>query len=111
MPIQLAFQDETIRKVCESTISAKRKLGGAVGQSLHARLSDLKAADSPADLVAWGFAEFDPAANDQLIIFLDEDYRIRIASNHKPRPGALDKIDWAKVSRVKILSIGRTNEN
>lgn len=111
MPIQLAFQDEIIRKVCESTISAKRRFGGAVGQSLHVRLADLKAAGSPADLVDWGFAKFDGAANDQIVILLDESYCIRVVSNHKPQPIASDKLDWGKVSRVKILSIGRTNES
>jgi len=110
MPIQLAFQDENLRKVCESTISAKRKYGGLAGQSLHARLADLKAADSPADLVDWGFAEFDRAFADRIIIFLDDKYRVHLTANHNPPPGTLGKLDWLQVTRVKILSIDLANE-
>ena len=111
MPIQLAFHDENIRKVCESTISAKRKYGGVAGPSLHARLADLKAADSPVDLVDLGFADFDKTGNDQIVIFLDDGYRVNAVANHKPPPGLLGQLDWSKVTRVKILSIERANEN
>lgn len=111
MPIQLAFQDENLRKVCESSISAKRKYGGIAGPSLHARLSDLRAADSPAELVKWGFAKFDEAANDRIVIFLDDSYRLYAVANHKPQLGKPGKLDWAQVTRVKILSIERANEN
>ena len=111
MPIQLAFQDENLRKVCESSISAKRKYGGIAGPSLHARLADLKAADSPAELVGWGFAKFDELSNDRIIVFLDDSYRLYAMANHKPPPGKLGKLDWTQVTRVKILSIERANEN
>ena len=111
MPIQLAFQDENLRKVCESHISAKRKYGGIAGPSLHARLADLRAADSPAELVEWGFAKFDEAANDRIVIFLDDSYRLYAVANHKPLPGKPGKLDWTQVTRVKILSIERANEN
>lgn len=111
MPIQLAFQDENLRKVCESSISAKRKYGRIAGPSLHARLADLKAADSPAELVGWGFAKFDEVANDRIIVFLDDSYRLYAVANHKPPPGNLGTLDWTQVTRVKILSIERANEN
>lgn len=111
MPIQLAFQDENIRKVCESNISAKRKYGCIAGPSLHARLADLKAADSPVELIDLGFAAFDKFENDRIVIFLDEGYRIHAAANHNPPPVLAGKLDWSKVTRVKILSIERANEN
>ncbi len=111
MPIQLAFQDEILRKVCESTVSAKRKYGGLAGPSLHARLADLKAADSPVDLVHWGFAEFDQTSNEQIVIFIDDGYRMHAAANHRPPPGPPGQLDWTQVTRVKILSIERANES
>lgn len=111
MPIQLAFQDENLRKVCESPISAKRKYGTLSGPSLHARLADLKAADSPADLVEWGLAKFDLRSNDRIVIFIDDCYCILAAANHKPLPGPPGQLDWKQVTRVKILSIERANEN
>lgn len=111
MPIQLAFLDDNLRKVCESSISAKRKYGGVAGPSLHARLADLRAADSPAELVELGFAKFDEAANDRIVIFFDDFYRLYAVANHKPPPGKPGKLDWTQVTRVKILSIERVNEN
>lgn len=111
MAIQLAFQDEDLRKICESSISAKRKYGGIAGQALHARLADLKAAESPAELVEWGFAKFDDAINGRLIIFLDDAYRLHAAANHKPLPGEPGQVDWTQVNRIKILSVERANEN
>ncbi|WP_288392029.1 hypothetical protein [uncultured Herbaspirillum sp.] len=111
MPIQLAFQDEIIRKVCESPISAKRKYGSAVALALHARLADLRAADSPIDLVELGFGKFDVEKDGLMIILLEEQYSVHVISNHRPQPGAPGNLDWSKVTRVKILSIGRTNES
>jgi plasmid maintenance system killer protein len=111
MPIQLAFQDENLRKVCESTVSAKRKYGALAGPSLHARLADLKAADSPVDLVDLGFAEFDQVSKDRIVIFIDDRYHVHAAANHKPLPGPPGQLDWKQVTRVKILSIERDNES
>lgn len=111
MPIQLAFQNENLRKVCESTISAKRKFGGIAGPSLHARLADLKAADSPVELVELGFAVFDQQAKDGIVIHLEDNYRLHAVANHKPPPGSPGKLDWTQVTRLKILSIERANES
>ena len=111
MSIQLAFQDENLRKVCESTISAKRKYGEAAASSLHARLADLRAASSVAELVDWGLAQFDKASVCQIIIFLENSYRMLLAVNHKPLPGTPGGLDWKQVTRIKILSIERANEN
>jgi hypothetical protein len=111
MPIQLAFQDENLRKACESTVSAKRKYGEHAGPSLHARLADLKAADSPVDLVELGFAKFDKTANDRIVIFIDDGYCVYATANHRPPPGPPGHLDWTQVTRIKILYIERANEN
>lgn len=111
MPIQLAFQDETLRRVCESTVSAKRRYGELVASSLHARLADLRAADSPADLVALGFASIDSFDRERIHIFLNDDYRIYAKANHNPQPSKQGQLDWTKVTRIKILLIERDNDN
>jgi len=110
MPIQLAFQDENLRKVCESTISAKRKYGGIAGQSLHARLADLKAAGSPVELVELGFAVFDKINDDRIVVYLDDGYYLYAVANHNPLPALHGQLAWSKVTRVKIISIERANE-
>jgi plasmid maintenance system killer protein len=111
MPIQLAFQDENLRKACESTVSAKRKYGERAGSSLHARLADLKAADSPVDLVELGFAQFNKLANDEIVISIDDGYCIYAKANHRPPPGQPGHLDWTQVTRIKILHIERANES
>jgi len=110
MPIQLAFQDERIRGMCESSVSAKRRLGKAAGLSLFARLADLRAAGSPQDLVDLGFAKF-TLDESRIVIPLDDGYFVEAAANHHKLPRQSGKLDWRRVTRVKILSIERTNES
>lgn len=110
MPIKLAFQDEKLRTVCENTVSAKRKYGEVAGRSIHARLADLRAAKSPIELVEIGFASIDKTAHDRIVIPVAGGYLMLAVANNRPPPGSPGAIDWAQVTRVKILSIERTNE-
>lgn len=111
MPIQLAFQDVKLRGVCESPVSAKRRLGKAAGMALFARLADLRAAKCPQDLVDLGFAKFSPISKSRIFIPLEDGYFIVIAANHRAALDALGKPDWMRVDRVKIISIERTDES
>jgi len=111
MPIKLAFQDEQLRTVCENTVSAKRKYGKVAGPSIHARLADLRALKSPIEFVELGFGSYDETAHDRIVIFIAGGYRMLALANNRPPPGAPGALDWAQVTRVKILSIERTNES
>lgn len=97
--------------MCESSVSAKRKYGEVGGPAIHSRLADLRAADSPLEYVAWGFAKFDETADDRIVIPIDGGYRMLAVANNRPPPGEPGALDWAQVTRVKILSIERANEN
>ncbi|MGN3963741.1 hypothetical protein ACS0ZG_11760 [Burkholderia gladioli] len=111
MPIKLAFKDEKVRAVCESPRSAKLKYGEVAGRTIHSRLADLRAADSPLKYVEWGFGKFDETAHDRIVIPIDDEYRMVAEANNRPPPGEPGALDWAQVTRVKILSIERTNES
>jgi hypothetical protein len=111
MPIKLAFQDEKLRTVCESPVSAKRKYGDVAGRAIHSRLADLRAADSPLKFVEWGFGKFDETAHDRIVTPIDGGYRMLAVANNRPPPGEPGALDWAQVTRVKILSIERANES
>lgn len=111
MPIKLAFQDEKLRAVCENTVSAKRKYGEVAGPSIHARLADLRAAKSPIEFVELGFGSFDQTAHDRIVISIAGGYRMLAVANNRPPPGAPGALEWAQVTRMKIVSIERTNEN
>jgi len=105
MPIQLAFKNEKLRQICESPISAKRKLGPVAGGSLHVRLADLRAADSPADLTDLGVAIYDPGSETRIVIPVDGGYRLLAEANHREAPGGPGALDWRQVTRVKIVDI------
>jgi hypothetical protein len=111
MPMKLAFQDEKLRTVCESPVSAKRKYGEVAGREIHTRLADLRAAESPLKFVEWGFATFDKTSYGQIVIPIYGGYRMLAIANHRLLPGNHGALDWAQVTRVKILSIERANES
>ena len=111
MPIQLAFKNEKLRQICESPVSAKRKLGPATGRSLHVRLADLRAADSPAELIDLGFAKYDAKSETRIVIPLDGGYLVTAEANHREAPGGPGALDWAQVTRVKIIDIEPANES
>ena len=110
MPIQLAFKNEKLRRICESPVSAKRNLGPNAGQSLHARLADLRAASSPVELIKLGLARYDEGASNRIVIHLGDRYVVIAEANHLEVPGGLDDIDWSQVTRLKITDIEPINE-
>ncbi len=112
MPVQLAFQDEKVRQTCESPVSAKRRLGESAASSLRARLADLRAADSPIQLVELGFATLSQDKETHIVIQVGSGYVLVAAVNNRPEPRlSSGKLDWKQVSRLKILSIERVHEN
>lgn len=111
MSIQLAFKNEKLRQTCESPVSAKRKLGPDAGRSLHARLADLRAADSPVELIDLGFANYDAKSETRIIIHLDGGYVVIAEANHREAPGGVGALDWTQVTRMKIINIEPANES
>ena len=110
MPIKLAFQDEKLRKVCESPRSARLNYGEAVGRAIHSRLADLRAAESALKYVEWGFGAFDETVDDRIVIPIDNEYRM-VVEAYRPHADDSEALDWMQVTRVKILEIERTNES
>jgi len=112
MAVVLAFADEKIRQTCESGRSARRRLGQDAAECLQARLADLLAADSPSDLLVLQLAHPDLAFDNRLVIPLCNGYVLVASVNHRPEPRSPSgELDWKQVSRIKILSIERANEN
>jgi hypothetical protein len=112
MSIQLAFQTVKLRQICESSVSAKRSLGDPAARSLRTRLADLQASMSPAEIVNLGFAAFDTCSDIRIFIYIEGGYAVTATVNNRPEPRLENgQLDWKRVTRLKILSIERANEN
>lgn len=111
MTLELAFENRSLRHVCESEKKAQLDLGVQVAEMLKRRLADLRAATSVKDIVASQPHELDGALDGYLAIDLLESHSIVFCANHASNPLLHSgKVDWSKVSRVKIMSIGGNHE-
>lgn len=106
MTLELAFAEKPLRQLCENEVIAKRKLGVTVAGKLKRRLADLRAASSVKDLVVGRPRELEGVYQSQMAVDLCDGYRIVFCANHNTvallESGA---INWAMVSRIKILRI------
>ena len=100
--MELAFETKLLREICESEETAKRELGTKVAEELKRRLADLRAAASVGDLPV-----AKPRKMSETCVFdLADGYKLSFSPNHSNNPLLKSgKIDWAKVARIKILSI------
>lgn len=106
--LELAFKSKELRTICESEAHAKCNLGSKVAEALKHRLADLRAATSIVDLVAGRPRIADGGHSQQMIVDLCDGYRITFCANHPNNPVTEHgKLDWTKVSRIKILGIER----
>jgi hypothetical protein len=109
--LELAFETRLLRTICENEAHAKRELGSQVAEALKHRLADLHAAVSPKDLVAGEPRELEGSGPQRrMIVELCDGHSILFSANHPKNPmTAVGDLDWSRVSRVKILRIGKDN--
>ena len=102
--MELAFDSKAIRTICESEAQARLELGANVAEVLKHRLADMRAARSPKDLVV-GRPRIG-ADGQHMVIDLCDGHHIIFKPNHVKSPlTKTAELDWAKVSRIKILRI------
>jgi len=104
MALELAFETKALRDICESEAIAKSALGAKVADALRRRLSDFRSIDSFDELP---FAK--PKKNSNIVTFdLPDDWQLVVTGGHGDNPKlASGKIDWTKVTRLKITRIER----
>lgn len=107
--VELAFETKKLRSWCEDGDGTEAHLKPEVAERLQDRLADCKAADSPVDLIA-GVPQLIEGRYPRLKISLGEDYLIIFKINHIKIPLTTEgRIDWSRVRRIKVMSIGRSN--
>jgi toxin HigB-1 len=105
----LAFASKSLREICEVEEEALRRFGKKVTETLKHRLADLEAAPTAVDLIAGRPQLQNPSGN--YAIRLAEKCCLEFSANHVKNP--VDKngdIDWKKVSRIRIVRIGKCHD-
>ena len=101
--LELAFATKSLRQLCENEAKANQELGEEKAEKLKRRLADLRAATYVNDLVAGRPREF----NQHFVIYISDKVSIIFSANHNTNPQLkCGKIDWSKVTRIKIFKIG-----
>jgi len=104
--LEIAFDKKSLRQICENDEKAKHDLGVKVADKLRRRLADLRAAKTVKDLIAGRPHELDEPDDRHIGVELCDGYRIVFCANHNSIPTLKpNRVDWSKVSRVKILRI------
>lgn len=109
--MELAFDSESLRNICEKEAEARGKLGPSIAELLKHRLADLRAAVSVKDLIVGRPRLIDPTDNRFMVIDLYSTHQIVFRANHTKNPlTERGDIDWPKVIRIKILRIEEIHE-
>lgn len=108
--MQLAFESQSLRAICENENQAKLELGAAAATMLKHRLADLRAASSVRDIVAGRPREIDGPPPKPMVVDLCDGRRIVFTANHPNNPlTEAGNLDWRTVSRIRILRIESEN--
>ena len=107
--VELAFSERSLRQLCERKAVADRKLGAKLGERIRRRVAELHAAAFVTDLVT---GQPHLSESDHYTVRVVDNWVISYSSNHRIVPRlASGKVDWRKVSRIKILKIGLADEH
>ena len=102
MALELAFETKALRDICESQAIAKRVLGAKVADALRRRLSDFRSVDTFDELP---FVKTKKSSN-SVTFDLPDDWHLVVTGGHSDNPKlASGKIDWMRVTRLKITRI------
>jgi proteic killer suppression protein len=103
----ISFKTDDLLNLCQQNNIAIKKLGKDATKKLHARLTNLYAADVVTDLVAGRPHPLKYKREGQFALNISKRDRLVFISDHEPLLLDTDnKTDWNKVSKIKIIFIG-----
>ncbi|WP_158443097.1 hypothetical protein [Rubrivivax gelatinosus] len=107
MGLEIAFRSKELRSTCESPARAKREFGDRAAAALRRHLADLEAAETVAEVVEMGLEIENCDQEVGLIRFhLSEGQHLYCEVNHHQVPINGEAVDWARVTRLKVIHIG-----
>lgn len=105
--MEIEFHDRKLRQLSENLALQNRSLGADCAKKLRTRLSDLEAAANVQELTAGHPHPLTGTRASQFSLNLTGGVRLVFVANHEPAPLTVDgSIDWALVTRVRIVFIG-----
>ena len=88
-----------------------QKLGERVAIALQHRLADLEVASSVKDLVVGSPRLLDGSEREIMVVDLLNGHCLHFAANHVKNPVTPEnQVDWARVTRIKIVRIVSNHE-
>lgn len=104
--LDLAFETQELRAMCERAAEARRALGERVGDALLRRVADLRAATCVFDLLLGCPRLLDGEDRGRVALDLRDGQRLVLAANHPKNPLTPDGMpDWTRVTRVRVVRI------
>ena len=105
--MELSFATEDLRSLCERRRRARRLLGNQAAGLLAQLLADIEACANMAELVGLLQSQIAQADGEQWCAKVTTDCSVVFVCGHLTMPRTkTGAVDWARVSRVKILQIG-----
>ena len=109
--MQLAFQTQSLRTLCEDAEAAELTLGRLVARELRNRLADLRAVTVIEELPAGNVACRGRGADEAVMIDLGASASLELVPNHPTqRLTAQGRVEWNRVSRLKVVRIGALDD-
>ena len=111
LPLIVAFDSQELRSICEYNDIAIEKLGEHVADLLHHRLSDIFAAETVADLLVGNPQKIGEHPYLNYVVTISNSIKMEFCSNVTKKSYLENgELDWSKVTRIKLLKIGYSNE-
>lgn len=105
--LDLSYSSSALRRICKNKNAAIKELGSTTARLLHARLSDISAAETGSDLklLQGIFTLHDESG--AVTSSSGATLVLRAEQGHLTAPrNSFGQIDWAEVLRLKVLSVG-----
>ncbi len=107
MPLEIAFQTRELRATCESPTRARREVGELGSNALRRVLADMNAVETVIELFEMGLEIENCTQKHGMLRFqLSEETSLYCTANQQSVPMNGEPIDWAQVTRLKVVRIG-----
>lgn len=102
----IAFDSQELRELCEQAERADEMLGKRVASRLRRRLADIEAASELPSMVVGNPRVVTHSAVERMVVDLVDGFELVFVANHPKNPrNSAGRVDWAKVSRIRIVGL------